>query len=160
MGCKAVTIDGEVFSPSGLLTGGSDHRGPSILQNLQLFAAKQEEYQALEAEIASLQRKWNEMNARNQRKMENRKKCELLEHECKLLADQINDSAYSSITERIEALEAELNVLQNENLNDLQSKLSVIESKCADLNRDIKNYESNKQNQAKHVKKQLAECKK
>merc|ERR1712039_581520 len=92
--------------------------------------------------------------------MENRKKCELLEHECKLLADQINDSAYSSITERIEALEAELNVLQNENLNDLQSKLSVIESKCADLNRDIKNYESNKQNQAKHVKKQLAECKK
>merc|ERR1712129_139085 len=150
--CKAVTIDGEVFNPQGLLTGGSDHKGPSILQNLQLFAAKQQEFAALESGIAAMQRKANEINARNRRKMESRKKCEMLEHELKVLHDRMGDSAYASISERIGALETELNCLQNENLSDLQSKLSVIETKCADLNRDIKNYESNKQNQAKHVK--------
>merc|ERR1712228_546258 len=158
--CKAVTIDGEVFNPQGLLTGGSDHRGPSILRNLQLFGAKREEYNQLETEIAALQSKWNDFNARNQQKMEKLKKIELLEHELKVIADRINDSAYNSISERINALENELNLLQNDNLKDLKSKLAVTETKCKDLNQDIKNYEANKQNQAKHVKQQLKECKK
>ena len=158
--CKAVTIDGEVFNPQGLLTGGSDHRGPSILTNLQLFSAKREEYSRLEAEIAALQSKWNEFNARNQQKMEKLKKIELLQHELKVIADRINDSAYNSLSERIKSLENELDLLQNENLKDLKAKLAVTETKCKDLKQDIQNYEANKQNQAQHVKKQLAECKK
>ena len=38
--CKSVTLDGDVFNPSGLLTGGSNKRGPSILQNMRSFQAR------------------------------------------------------------------------------------------------------------------------
>ena len=51
--CKALALDGHVFNPQGLLTGGSNKAGPSMLANMRLFADKQRAHEALQGEVAA-----------------------------------------------------------------------------------------------------------
>ena len=91
---KSVTLDGEVFNPSGLLTGGSSHRGLSILENMKQFQEKQILFNQLTNEINELQIKLDEYYKRNQENEELKQKIDILTHELQVIKDRINDSTF------------------------------------------------------------------
>jgi len=158
--CKSVTLDGEVFNPQGLLTGGSNKRGPSILENMRVFAAKQQAHDTLQNEVTALERQLHGMAEKARRQEAVADKVSFLEHEISVLNDRIADSAHASLQGRIDELEASLAQLQDADLNELERKLATTEQKCKDLQHDMDNYQQRKKDQVKHVKKQIAECKK
>ena len=158
--CKSVTMDGDVFNPQGLLTGGSNQQRDSILLNIQKFKTKKHQYMNEQNQIKILREKLHKFNAENEKRNQIKQKIELLTHELNVLKDRINDSAFSDLEKRIKELEEELNKQENEILADLERKLNITKQKEIDLQQDLKNYEQKKNDQIVHVKKEITKCKK
>jgi structural maintenance of chromosome 2 len=95
---KSVTLEGDVYDPSGTLQGGSKPSSAGILMKLQTLKGHkqqlrnhQREFDALNAEINSIQKIVDRYNQVKQQ-------LDLKTHEVTLLEQQINSSSNSQVT--------------------------------------------------------------
>ncbi|KAL8649419.1 MAG: hypothetical protein Q9226_005584, partial [Calogaya cf. arnoldii] len=93
---KSVTLEGDVYDPSGTLSGGSSPNSSGVLVTLQKLNAITTELTAREEELATLQATM----ARDKKKLESARKTkqelDLKSHEIKLTEEQINGNSSSS----------------------------------------------------------------
>ena len=95
---KSVTLEGDVYDPSGTLSGGSSPNTSGVLVILQQLNEVTKELQRLETELKELQ----EMMQREKKKMDAMKagkhQLDLKAHEIKLTEEQINSNSSSSVS--------------------------------------------------------------
>ena len=94
---KSVTLEGDVYDPSGTLSGGSSPNSNGVLVTLQKFnaitmelTARQEELKTLQASMAKEKKKLD-----SSRKL--KQELDLKSHEIKLAEEQINGNSSSSV---------------------------------------------------------------
>ena len=94
---KSVTLEGDVYDPSGTLSGGSSPNSSGVLVTLQKLNAITTELTAREQELATLQAAM----AKDKKKLESARKTkqelDLKSHEIKLTEEQINGNSSSSV---------------------------------------------------------------
>ena len=74
---KAVTIDGEVFEPSGVLSGGSSGQGMQMLVKVAEISDKKQQLDELKNELNRIDSELRQMNAQMKRYSELKQKYEL-----------------------------------------------------------------------------------
>ncbi|CAD6891411.1 unnamed protein product [Tilletia controversa] len=100
---KSVTLDGDVYSPQGTLSGGSrSNAGNSILLQMQELRDLQQHIDQLKAQIAESDRQARASEAARHQFLSVRKELQLKQHEVKLLTDQIDSSNASRIIGEVE----------------------------------------------------------
>jgi structural maintenance of chromosome 2 len=94
---RSITLDGDVYDPSGTLSGGSAPRTSGVLVTLQKLNEITREVQEQEGQLATLQanmaREKKKLDAAGQTKQE----LELKSHEIKLTEEQISGNSSSSV---------------------------------------------------------------
>jgi structural maintenance of chromosome 2 len=95
---KSVTLEGDVYDPSGTLSGGSAPQSSGVLITLQKLNELSKEIQSQENQLATLQATL----AREKKKLDSARKSkqelDLKTHEIKLTEEQISGNSSSSVS--------------------------------------------------------------
>ena len=130
---KSVTLEGDVYDPSGTLSGGSSPSSSGVLVTLQKLNEISKELDAREAELKSLQ---NQM-AQEKKKMDNARKAkqelDLKSHEIKLTEEQIGGNSSSSIIQAVEEMK--------HSIEQLKKDMAEAKARQVDASKDIKRVE-------------------
>ncbi|KAI8973317.1 hypothetical protein BDF20DRAFT_824084 [Mycotypha africana] len=140
---KSVTLDGDIYDPSGTLSGGSKPNSAGILLKVQELNEVSNEIkrhtkivESLEEELQSSQKLISQYNQIKQR-------LDLQSHELKLLQQRMDNSTYSQLAARVEALKKQIN--QQEEIKQ-QSKLEKEQAlrDCERIEREMTDFNNNK----------------
>jgi len=156
---KSVTLEGDVYDPSGTLSGGSSPNTSGVLVVLQKLNEVTQQMRQQEQELsglqAAMQAEEQKLKAIKSRKQE----LDLKSHEIKLTEDQINGNAASSIILAIEEMKTQI--------TELKEKMATAKTTQADAEKDIKRIEKdmadfskNKDGKLKELEKSLSDLKK
>jgi structural maintenance of chromosome 2 len=109
---RSVTLLGDVFSPSGTLTGGSRRTGGgALLAQVRELAELRELLAEASLRLDAEERAAAEARRQRARRDELRKRAELAEHEATLLKQQIDRCPQQQLLNEIEALERDAEAL-------------------------------------------------
>ncbi|KAI2789082.1 Structural maintenance of chromosomes protein 2 [Penicillium oxalicum] len=130
---KSVTFDGDVYDPSGTLSGGSSPNSSGVLVTLQKLNEITKEMRSKERQLASLE----ETMIREKKKLDAvraiKQELDLKSHEIKLTQEQINGNSSSSIIQAVEEMKS--------NIEQLKTDIVDAKTRHAEAIKDIKRIE-------------------
>ena len=156
---KSVTLEGDVYDPSGTLSGGSSPNTSGVLVVLQKLNEVIKEMQKQEAELNEL----HETIKRDQKKLASTKatkqELDLKTHEIKLTEDQINGNVSSSIITALEQMRADIIQLKAD-MTDAKNRQTEASKDVKRIEKDMAEFNSNKGSKLKELEKSLEGLKK
>lgn len=156
---RAVTVDGDVYEPSGTLTGGSKQsNGSAVLEALSKYKAAQEklagieqELKDLKAEIAGLQGSFEATTVQSE-------KLALLEHEYAMLQRQFEQNAQGKLLARKERLDQERGELERTYKEKVTEKTKLEES-IREAQKEADDFSANRTDKLKSLHAALSKAK-
>ena len=140
---KSVTLEGDVYDPSGTLSGGSSPNSSGVLVTLQKLNEITKELDAREAELNDLQAKM----AKEKKKMDDSRKAkqelDLKTHEIKLTENQIGGNSSSSIIQAVEEMKVNIEQLKK-NAADAKARQAEASKDIKRIEKDMKDFDNNK----------------
>ena len=89
---KSVTQQGDVYDPSGTLTGGSEPNSSQILVKVQELKALEEQLNASKTELLNLEKSWDAVQQKATKLRDATNALDLKRHEVKELEERNSDS--------------------------------------------------------------------
>ena len=140
---KSVTLEGDVYDPSGTLSGGSSPNSSGVLVTLQKLNEICKELDVREAELSELQATM----AKEKKKMDSSRKTkqelDLKSHEIKLTEEQIGGNSSSSIIQAVEEMKANVEQLKKSTA-DAKSRQAEASKDIKRIEKDMKDFDNNK----------------
>ncbi len=156
IGVRAVTLDGDIYEPSGTLTGGRQGGASSskLIEHLHLFNSIQLELTCLEQESAALEgeRKAAEEAASLQQTLQ------LKEHELSLLKRQFEQNAQGRLISRLAALKEE-QVNLHSTINCAKKEAEELKSQCSQCEKEAADFAANRSDRLKSLQSALKKAK-
>ncbi|KAI9839311.1 MAG: hypothetical protein M1819_003306 [Sarea resinae] len=156
---KSVTLEGDVYDPSGTLSGGSSPNSSGVLVTLQKLNELNTNLNSTENALKALQ----DTIAREKKKLELARKAkqelDLKNHEIKLTEDQIDGNSSSSIIHAVEEMRA--NILQlKKDIADAKSRQEDASKDIKRIERDMSEFSNNKDDKLAELQGSLDKLKK
>ncbi|KAJ3110659.1 Structural maintenance of chromosomes protein 2 [Physocladia obscura] len=151
---KSVTLDGDVYDPQGTLSGGSRPKSSNILLKFQEYNTVRKD---MRKENLILERLCDEIQKAEvvvEKHRSARKQLELGEHECGLLEGQISSNTNSQIILQVEAIKSEIET-QTKRIEGVSAQTIELNERCKSLERDMKQFSSNKEETLESLKKEI-----
>ena len=140
---KSVTLEGDVYDPSGTLSGGSSPNSSGVLVTLQKLNELTKELDAREAELTDLQ---NTM-AKEKKQMDSARKAkqefDLKLHEIKLTEEQIGGNSSSSIIQAVEEMKSSIEQLKKD-MAEAKARQAEASKDIKRIEKDMKDFDNNK----------------
>ena len=153
---RAVTFDGEVFEPSGVLSGGSAAHGIQLLVKVAEISDKRQQLEELKNEFNRLENEFRQMNSEMKNYSELKTKYELKAREAELVRQRLQTGNQHILMQEIEELKqtilneeqilnnsAEIKRNASKRVNELQTKLrdskSIREREQKEAEQNLKN---------------------
>jgi structural maintenance of chromosome 2 len=156
---KSVTLEGDVYDPSGTLSGGSSPNSSGVLVILQQLHEVTANMQASELELRQLQ----DIMQRERSKLDAmrgiQKQLDLKTHEIKLSEEQINGNSSSSVINAVEEMKATIVQLKTD-MADAKTRQAEAEKDVKRIEKDMADFSNNKDSKLKELEKSLADLKK
>ena len=92
VGVKSVTIEGDVYDPSGTLSGGSAPSGSGVLVKVQELLDAERELGQAQGVLQTLERDYERNREGRERWRKLAKELDIKQHEVNLLAQQVGES--------------------------------------------------------------------
>ena len=89
---KSITLDGDVYDPSGTLTGGAAPKGGGVLVQVQEIRKVEEELKAKRQELGEVEKKWEERRGVMESWKKGKRELEVQGHRVGLLEEQVEGS--------------------------------------------------------------------
>ncbi|KAF9962365.1 Structural maintenance of chromosomes protein 2 [Mortierella alpina] len=155
---KSVTLDGDVYDPSGTLQGGSKPSGGGILTSLQelhglrgQLAARRQTLQRIDQKLASLSQEGKAY-------AELKQKLELKSHELRLCEQQISASEHVQLMEQVERLEKESANLST-GIKEGNVKQADAMRRCEEIEKEMNDFKKNKDGKLQELSQKHAKAK-
>ncbi|WVQ94975.1 hypothetical protein IAU59_002067 [Kwoniella sp. CBS 9459] len=159
IGVKSVTLEGDVYDPSGTLSGGSAPSSNGILVKVQ-------ELRGIEKDIASHKNVLNEVSAKlsSAKKVidqfkKDKRELDLKEHEVRLLEEQVNGSNATKIIAEVEAARKTVTDLK-EVMVQAKEKQKAAQADCKRLEKEMADFKNNRDSKLNEIKADIANKKK
>ncbi|KAJ4523052.1 Structural maintenance of chromosomes protein 2 [Exophiala dermatitidis] len=156
---KSVTLEGDVYDPSGTLSGGSSPNTSGVLVILQKLNEVTKELQRNQAELQSLQQTMRDEQSKLANIKAVKQELDLKTHEIKLSEDQISGNSSSSIIQAIEEMKTSIVQLQ-QNMSDAKARQAEAAKDVKRIEKDMEDFSKNKDSKLKELEKSLTELKK
>jgi structural maintenance of chromosome 2 len=154
---RSVTLEGDVYDPSGTLTGGS--RAPSsVLKRLSDLKELDTRVRAAEQHAAELRTALGAMEPKVLAARETRRTLELKTHELELLNGRIKQSPHHVAMTKLQELEKQLQEAGS-GLDGLKAKEKAAKEQVEELEERSRTFESQKAGNTKEIEKQIAGAK-
>ncbi|CAD0203696.1 unnamed protein product [Chrysodeixis includens] len=155
---RCVTLDGDVFEPSGTLSGGARQQGGSMLVQLQelkeleeQLKADEEELENITAELNSLQQAAEKYNSLNQ-------KCEMMSHELGVVRARLATTSHAQTHAEIEALRAQVGEL-NQAVERDKAKQQQTAARARELETKVRDIKGHREREFKKAEEALKKAK-
>jgi structural maintenance of chromosome 2 len=156
---KSVTVDGDVYDPSGTLSGGSAPQSSGVLVTLQKLNEITVELSSQERALSLLQ----STISREKKKLDSAKKSkqglDLKQHEIRLAEEQINSNSSSSIIQAVEEMKVTIAQLK-EDIVSAKTRHDEANKEAKRIEKDIKDFSNNKDSKLAELQSSLDKLKK
>merc|ERR1719253_401563 len=157
---RTVTKLGDVYDPSGTLTGGSSTGGHGkLIQQLDELREATEKLQKGEKAFAGVQQEWAEqckLQAEHQRRCE---KVDLAEHEHKLVLERQANTEFGSLERQIKDLQRGVKERET-SLSTLDARRATAKKKVQELEKQIANFAVSRPNRVQAAEKEITKLRK
>jgi structural maintenance of chromosome 2 len=141
---RSVTKGGDLYDPSGLLTGGSAPKGGNILQQLQELADLEEKAQKMHNTITKHAAERERMRSSAAKYSELERTLQCKEHELELCNERIKGSEHHAATEEVQSMKEKAQLLESE-LEALPEEKKKLTKDIKQLEKDIKSFDSSRE---------------
>ncbi|KAG0380118.1 Structural maintenance of chromosomes protein 2 [Mortierella sp. AD032] len=155
---KSVTLEGDVYDPSGTLQGGSKASGDGILSSLQelhVLKAQLVEHRQrlhkLDQELASLSKEGRDYAEAKQR-------LELASHELRLCEQQLSASEHMQLLEKVEQLEKDVGTTKMAIEDGISRKNDAVK-RCQEIDKEMNDFKNNKDGKLQELTQNHAKAK-
>ena len=156
---KSVTLEGDVYDPSGTLSGGSSPQSSGVLVTLQKLNELTKETKLSERALGELQATM----AREKKKLDAAKKIkqelDLKKHEIKLTEEQISSNSSTSIIQALEEMRASVTQLKAD-IADAKIRHDEATKDMKRIERDMSEFNNNKDSKLAELQTTLDKLKK
>ena len=156
---KSVTLEGDVYDPSGTLSGGSSPNSSGVLVILQKLNEVSKELHSQEQELHQIQQQMRS----EQEKLANiksvKQELDLKNHEIQLTEDQIKGNSSSSIIAAVEEMKTTVVQLKND-IKNAKAREADATATAKQIEKDMADFGKNKDSKLKELEKSLADLKK
>ncbi|KAK5107988.1 hypothetical protein LTR62_008882 [Meristemomyces frigidus] len=156
---KSVTVEGDVYDPSGTLSGGSAAQGSGVLLTLQKLNAINSELDQEQDTLVELQRMMSKDAARMTSARQIKQELDLKGHEIQLAESQIASNSSSSIIASVTDMKATIIALK-ENIKAAEQRRKEAEAEIKRVEKDMKDFSSNKSGKLDQLQKEVEKLKK
>lgn len=161
---RTITYEGEIFDPSGTLTGGSNRSGTPSLMIIAEISSVSEELRRLKLTIQQFEEEFNQLNSLSKQYYEHKSKFDLKKHEIDLLTQRLKESSHYVLMKEIEEA-GELLKQEELNIKKFNEEKKEITKRIKDLEDKVKNAEAIKGREREEAqqtldlsRKQLEKC--
>lgn len=155
---KSVTLDGDVYDPSGTLSGGSKPNSSGILVKLQNLRRLKEELTLRNEKLENINARLDKMRSTVSRYNELQQEVDLKTHEIALLEEEISKSVHSQIIQEITSVTNQL-AEQQALVKSSQEKKVSSQEVCKRLESEMKDFKNNRDAKLKEMTKTVSEAK-
>ena len=156
---KSVTLEGDVYDPSGTLSGGSAPQSSGVLVTMQKLNEITAEMTAQQDALSTLQA----TIAREKKKLDAAKKIQqeldLKSHEIQLAEGQINSNSASSIIQAVEEMKVTIAQLK-EDIVAAKSRFEEANKEAKRVEKEMKEFDNNKDSKLAELQSSLEKLKK
>ena len=156
---KSATLEGDVYDPSGTLSGGSAAQGNGVLLTLQKFNAITQELEEEGEKLAKLERAIAKDAQKLKSARQIKQELDLKAHEIQLAESQIASNSSSSIIASVKEMKETISALK-ENIQAAKIRQSEAEQDVKRIEKDMKDFSSNKSGKLEQLQKDLDKLKK
>ncbi|EXJ58024.1 structural maintenance-chromosome 2 [Cladophialophora yegresii CBS 114405] len=156
---KSVTLEGDVYDPSGTLSGGSSPNSSGVLVILQKLNEVTKELQKHQSELQQLHETMRQERAKLADIKSVKQELDLKTHEIKLAEEQISGNSSSSIIQAIEEMKATI-VHLRQDMADAKTREVEASKDVKRIEKDMEDFSKNKGSKLKELEKSIAELKK
>lgn len=140
---KSVTLEGDVYDPSGTLSGGSSPSSSGVLVTLQKLNEIAKELDAREAELNVLQVTMAQEKKKTDSSRKAKQDLDLKSHEIKLTEEQIGGNSSSSIIQAVEEMKVSIEQLKKD-MAGARVRQAEASQDIKRIEKDIKDFDNNK----------------
>ncbi len=156
---KTVTLEGDVYDPSGTLSGGSAAQGSGVLLTLQKLNAITQELEQVEENMAKLERAISKDAQKLKSARQIKQELDLKAHEIQLAEAQIASNSSSSIIAQVGEMKETIAALK-ENITTAKKRQAEADQDVKRIEKDMKDFSSNKTGKLDQLQKDLDKLKK
>ncbi|KAL8967297.1 MAG: hypothetical protein Q9197_005505 [Variospora fuerteventurae] len=156
---KSVTLEGDVYDPSGTLSGGSSPNSSGVLVTLQELNAITTELTARENDLATLQTSMAKEKKKLDSARRTKQELDLKTHEIQLTEDQINGNSSSSIIQAVEEMKSSIEQLKKD-IADAKSRQAEASKDIKRIEKDMNEFSNNKDSKLAELQDALGSLKK
>ncbi|KAF8501209.1 condensin complex subunit SMC2 [Gautieria morchelliformis] len=158
VGLKSVTLDGDVYDPSGTLSGGSAPSSSGLLVKVQELKEADARLDAAKSTLRNLEREDEKNRGAREAWQKLARELEIKEHEVKLLDEQLGGSNAARIGDEVEALRTAIEAL-HEATRACKQKQADAQAECKRLEQDMDDFKNNKEGKITELKAQISKQK-
>ncbi|SMQ50297.1 unnamed protein product [Zymoseptoria tritici ST99CH_3D1] len=140
---KSVTVEGDVYDPSGTLSGGSAAQGNGVLLKLQKLHAITEELDREQAKLHTLEQAMAKDAQKTSNARKYKQELDLKSHEIQLAEGQIASNSSSSIIASVAEMKETIVALKDL-IKESKARQTEAEQEVKRVEKDMKDFSSNK----------------
>ncbi|GAD93841.1 hypothetical protein AN5899.2 [Paecilomyces variotii No. 5] len=156
---KSVTLEGDVYDPSGTLSGGSSPNSSGVLVILQKLNEVNRELKTKERLLATLQETKKREKKRLDAARAIKQELDLKSHEIRLTEEQINSNSSSSIIHAVEEMKANIEQLHKD-IADAKTRQTEATKDIKRIEKDMSEFNNNKDSKLAQLQSSLDALKK
>ncbi|KAJ9635893.1 Structural maintenance of chromosomes protein 2 [Coniosporium tulheliwenetii] len=156
---KSVTLEGDVYDPSGTLSGGSSPGSSGVLVTLQKLNELTKELATQERALSDLQATMTREKKRLDAAKKTKQELDLKSHEIKLTEEQISGNSSSSIIQAVEEMKANIAQLK-EDAKNAKTRQDEASKDVKRIERDMSEFSNNKDGKLAELQASLDKLKK
>ena len=156
---KSVTLEGDVYDPSGTLSGGSAAQGSGVLLTLQKLNAITQELEQEEEKLSKLDKAMQKDAQKLKSARQIKQELDLKAHEIQLAESQIASNSSSSIIASVNEMKETIAALKT-NIEDAKKRQGDAQQEVKRVEKDMKDFSSNKGAKLDQLSKDLDKLKK
>ncbi|KAL4957162.1 RecF/RecN/SMC [Aspergillus filifer] len=156
---KSVTLDGDVYDPSGTLSGGSAPNSSGMLVTLQKLNEITREIRSKERILATLEETMKKEKKKLDAVRSVKQELDLKNHEIKLTEEQIGGNSSSSIIQAVEEMKANIEQLKKD-ISDAKTRQSEASKDIKRIEKDMSEFNDNKDSKLEELQTTLDSLKK
>ncbi|TYI17795.1 hypothetical protein ES332_A07G049700v1 [Gossypium tomentosum] len=149
-----VTLEGDIFQPSGLLTGGSHRGGGDLLRQLHDLAECESKIAGHQKRLSEIEMKIADLQPLQKRFMHLKAQLELKTHDLSLFQNRANKNEHLKLAEMIKNIEQELEVA-NLAVKEKQTLYEKHVSAILQLEKSIRDHENNREGRLKTLERKI-----
>ncbi|KAL5812667.1 hypothetical protein ACOSQ3_027617 [Xanthoceras sorbifolium] len=150
----SVTLEGDIFQPSGLLTGGSRKGGGDLLRQLHRLGEAESNLLIHQKRLSEIESKINELRPLQKKFMDLKAQLELKLYDLSLFQGRVEQNEHHKLSEVIKKIEQEL-----EEAKSAAKEKQLVYEKCVStvsmLEKSIREHDNNREGRLKDLEKKI-----